>query len=233
MELLPLGDSALLLRLGETLDADTLARVRAVAAALERAGLAGVREVVPAMASLVVTYDPLGVPAGEGSPHERLCRAVRAHVLGAELPEPAPGALHTLPVCYGGACGPDLEVVAAHAGLSPDEVVRRHAGAEYTVAMIGFAPGFPYLLGLPPELATPRRARPRTSVPAGSVGIAGVQTGLYPQENPGGWQLIGRTPRRLFRADAARPALLQPGDRVRFHPIPHEALATWEEPSWR
>ena len=124
-----------------------------------------------------------------------------------------------IPVRYGGADGPDLDGVAYHAGLDADAVVRMHADAEYTVHMIGFAPGFPYLAGLPPQLATPRRASPRARVPAGSVGIAGSQTGIYPLSTPGGWRLIGRTDARLFRPAHEPPTLLAVGDRVRFVPI--------------
>jgi inhibitor of KinA len=124
-----------------------------------------------------------------------------------------------VPICYDGEFGPDLHDVAQHASLSADDVIARHLGSEYLVAMLGFSPGFPYLRGLPPELAAPRRATPRLKIPAGSVGIAGTQTGIYPQATPGGWQLIGRTPTRLFALDQTPPVLLQPGDRVRFRRI--------------
>jgi KipI family sensor histidine kinase inhibitor len=124
-----------------------------------------------------------------------------------------------IPVCYGGEYGPDLERVATHAGRSAREVTTLHAGADYVVHAIGFSPGFPYLGGLPSELATPRRATPRPRVPAGSVGIGGTQTGIYPLESPGGWNLIGRTPRRLFDAARTEPALLRAGDRVRFRAV--------------
>ena len=119
-------------------------------------------------------------------------------------------------MCYGGEHGPDLQVVADHAGLSVEEVVRRHAGAEYVVFFIGFQPGFAYLGGLDPTLHTPRRDAPRLEVPAGSVAIGGAQTGIYPAASPGGWQLIGRTASTLFDPARNPPALLQPGDRVRF-----------------
>jgi KipI family sensor histidine kinase inhibitor len=124
-----------------------------------------------------------------------------------------------IPVCYGGECGPDIAAVAEHAGLLRDAVIARHTAAEYTVAMLGFAPGFPYLLGLDPSLQMPRRATPRTRVPAGSVAIGGAQTGIYPRELPGGWHLIGRTPLVLFDPQRELPCLLAPGDRVRFHAI--------------
>jgi inhibitor of KinA len=129
-----------------------------------------------------------------------------------------------LPVCYGGEFGPDLEEVAARCGLSAAEVMARHSTAEYRVYMLGFSPGFPYLGGLDPAIAAPRRETPRLRVPAGSVGIAGMQTGIYPQESPGGWQIIGRTPGRLFRPDRAEPCLLGPGDRLRFVPVGPEAF---------
>lgn len=124
-----------------------------------------------------------------------------------------------IPVCYGGELGPDLPEVAAAHGLSEEEVVEIHASADYLVYMLGFAPGFAYLGGLPKRIATPRRRTPRLSIPAGTVGIAGDQTGVYPIATPGGWQLIGRTPDPLFLPDAMPPALLRAGDIVRFRPI--------------
>jgi KipI family sensor histidine kinase inhibitor len=121
-----------------------------------------------------------------------------------------------IPVAYGGEAGPDLESAAAELGMTPTQLAQRHAAGEYTVAMIGFAPGFPYLLGLDPALALPRLPTPRTAVPAGSVGIGGAQTGIYPRESPGGWRVIGCTPLALFDPAREPPALLAPGDRVRF-----------------
>lgn len=134
-----------------------------------------------------------------------------------------------IPVCYGGEYGPDLDALAEHARLSRDEVIGRHVAAGYTVAMLGFAPGFPYLLGLDPALHVPRRADPRTRVPAGSVAIGGAQTGIYPRELPGGWNLIGRTPLVLFDPDRDPPCLLAPGDRVRFCAISAEEFAALAE----
>jgi len=133
-----------------------------------------------------------------------------------------------IPVCYGGEYGPDLAVVAAHTGLTPEEVIQLHSAAEYRVHAIGFSPGFPYLGGLPPRLNTPRRATPRPSVPAGSVGIGSAQTGVYPVASPGGWNLIGRTPRALFRLHKSPPALLLIGDRVKFRPITPGEFAAWK-----
>jgi inhibitor of KinA len=134
---------------------------------------------------------------------------------------------HTIPVCYETAFAPDLEVVAAHAGLSCDEVVQLHVTGVYTVRAVGFSPGFPYLCGLAPALHTPRRATPRTVVPAGSVGVGGAQTGIYALETPGGWNLIGRTPLKIFDAASAAPALFRVGDHVRFQTITGAAFGSW------
>jgi inhibitor of KinA len=134
-----------------------------------------------------------------------------------------------IPVCYGGEFGPDLAEVAAHAGLDEGATSALHSGAKYRVHAVGFAPGFPYLAGLPGKLHIPRRATPRTRVPAGSIGIGGAQTGVYPLSTPGGWRLIGRTPLRLFRPEnETEPALLRPGDRVRFQAISPEEFAAWK-----
>lgn len=141
-------------------------------------------------------------------------------VLQTQWPDAAPpvGMLHEIAVAYGGSAGPDLMTLARRAGLAPDDFIERHAGAVYTVAFLGFQPGFPYLAGLPPVLQAPRLASPRVRVPAGSVAVGGAYCGIYPAEGPGGWQLIGRTAAVLFDPVRAAPALLQPGDRVRFIP---------------
>jgi KipI family sensor histidine kinase inhibitor len=150
--------------------------------------------------------------------------AVPPDSLLAMLDEPAPagvrepGEMHEIPVRYGGDDGPDLTDVAAHRGLTEDDVAALHAGATYTVGFIGFSPGFPYLLGMPDTLATPRLATPRTRIPAGSVGIGGSYTGIYPQATAGGWRLIGRTDHVLFDAGRSPPAMLAAGATVRFVP---------------
>jgi inhibitor of KinA len=218
-----LGDTAVLVRFGDRIDPGTLNRVLAFRASLEAEPLPGMVEHVPAFASVAVYYDPLRV--SEAEIVERI-RERRRHLPARPAAEPR---VVEIPVCYGGSFGPDLPFVAEYHGLTPDEVVAIHSGAEYTVYMIGFAPGFPYLGGLPERIATPRRDTPRLSIPAGSVGIAGAQTGVYPLETPGGWQIIGRTPLRLFRPEAAEPSLLRPGDVVRFRPLPPEAFDQWKE----
>lgn len=221
-----LGDRALLLRLGSGIDPSLNARTHAAAHALRAANLPGVTDIVPAYASVAVHYDPLAWHGGESDlpPGERLAERVLALIRSAHLDrarditESAQPTIE-IPVCYGGGFGPDLAEVARLAQLDPREVVARHAAGDYRVAMLGFAPGFPYLLGLDPVLHAPRRAHPRTRVPAGSVAIGGAQTGIYPRELPGGWQIVGRTPLVLFDTARDPPALLAPGQRVRFRAI--------------
>jgi KipI family sensor histidine kinase inhibitor len=208
-----LGEDALLLRFGSAIDAGINARVHAFARSVAAHRPAWLVDIVPAYASLALFVD---VAPGEADDPLRCARDwLQAHLAQAESTSESTG-LVEIPVHYGGPDGPDLEALAAHAGLSQSEVIARHAGGEYTVAMLGFARGFPYLLGLDPGLATPRLATPRREVPAGSVGIAGQQTGIYPRRGPGGWRLIGRTDLGLFDPSRASPSLLGPGDRVRF-----------------
>lgn len=218
-----LAEDAWLLRFGDVIDAAINERVHAATARV-RAALANV-ECVPAYASLLVRFDVTAWRDGEGRfDAARLRQALRDALIEDSRHRAAPREV-IIPVCYGGAWGADLADVAAHAGLSMDEVIARHVAASYRVAMMGFAPGFPYLLGLDPALAMPRRAQPRTQVPAGSVAIGGQQTGVYPQALPGGWQLIGRTPLRLFDLTATPPSRLEAGDVVRFRAIDEAAFA--------
>lgn len=226
----PVGETLLLLRFGERIDADLNARVHAAAATLRAAELPGVIDLVPAYATLGLVYQPLAWAHGGGSPWRQLADAVRAVFAAPPRHASAAGTTVDIAVCYGGTDGPDLAAVAAGCGLSADEAIARHAAARYTVAMLGFAPGFAYLLGLDPALHTPRRAQPRLRVPRGSVAIGGAQSGIYPSELPGGWQLIGRTPLVLFDAARDPPCLLAPGDRVRFRPIDAREFAAIERP---
>lgn len=211
----PLGENACLLRLGQDMDVTVNARVHALADALRQAGIDGMQDIIPAYASLLLRHK-----LSDADAISRWHRRVRD--IAADLPDTASkdaGTLHDMPVCYD---GEDLDHVAHACGLSRQAVIECHAAPEYRVAMIGFAPGFPYLIGMDPRLATPRHETPRTRVPAGSVAIGGRQTGIYPRELPGGWQLLGHTPARLFdTGNADRPCLLVPGDRVRFRPVDH------------
>jgi KipI family sensor histidine kinase inhibitor len=210
----PLGDSALLLRFANRIDRAVNADVHRAAAALTAASLPGVHAIAPSYAALVVAFDLVEIQRCGGI--EALQQRVDQTLAVVSGREADPGRRIDVPTRYGGADGPDLVEVAAEVGLSVDEVIELHAGGEYRVAMIGFQPGFPYLLGLPERLQLPRRASVRAHVPAGSVAIAGAQAGIYPGDSPGGWHLLGRTALRLFDASAACPSLLLPGDRVRF-----------------
>lgn len=211
-----LGDAALLLEFDGGIDAATNARVHAVANAIAARRAPWIGELVPAYASIAihVNDDALDGHADPLSDAERRLHAL-LHEIAATPPERVRRCVE-IPVHYGGEQGPDLQRVADNAGLTVEEAVERHAAGDYTVAMLGFAPGFPYLLGLDPRLSTPRLDTPRTRVPAASVAIGGGQTGLYPHAGPGGWNLIGRTELVLFDAQRDPPALLMPGDRVRF-----------------
>jgi inhibitor of KinA len=212
------------LEFGQEIDEAVVMRVRALAAALELHPPAGVTEVVPAFTTVTVFYDLAHI----GS-YEQLCAELRTRAgRAASRPPFETGKLVEIPVCYGGDFGPDLTAVAERAGLSPDEAAQLHQRTEYRVHAIGFLPGFPYLGGLPARLRTPRRASPRLQVPAGSVAIGGAQTGIYPLASPGGWNLIGRTPLALFRAEAHPSARLRVGDRVKFRPLSPEEFAAWK-----
>jgi KipI family sensor histidine kinase inhibitor len=210
-----LGDSALLLAFGARIDPMLNARAQHAARALRRAAIRGVVDIVPAYASVTVCLHPREAALRAAAIVAEIMDCVRA--LGTSVDDA--GRALSIPVAYGGDDGPDLARLAAHAGLSAEEVVQRHCAVEYRVAMLGFQPGFPYLVGLDPALAMGRLAQPRTRVPAGSVGIAGAQTGIYPSASPGGWNLIGRTSAVLFDPRREAPTLLQPGDRVRFRAV--------------
>ncbi len=223
MSLHPMGDTAYLITLEDEMSPSLLARVQALAANLRADCLPGVVDIVPAYASVGVFYVPEEITVGRGElPWRVVSEWLERHLAGdaPAVKKPARAARsHVLPVCYGGDYGADLEAVARASKLTPEAVIKLHAGETYLVAAIGFAPGFPYLLGLPKKLATPRRTTPRLRVPAGSVAIGGEQTGVYPSETPGGWQLIGRTATRLFDPERAEPALMAQGDKVTFKPV--------------
>lgn len=207
------GDRALLVEYGEGVDRRVNEKVRTMALLIDRSRPGGVTHIVPAYRSLAVFYEPLAVAPEELQ--ERLHR-LEADLEKADI---APPKTVEIPVRYGGDAGPDLETVAVHHGLTAEEVVRIHSAEAYHIYAIGFAPGFCYLGGLDPRLHTPRLETPRTRVPAGSVGIAEAQTGVYPADSPGGWQLIGRTPLKLFNPSRNPPILYGAGDRIRFVPI--------------
>ena len=207
------GDQGLLAEYGRGIDPAINRRVMGSLSWIMRQKPAWLREALPGYASLLIIYDPMQADA----------RTVREFLLESaqklSAAETPPGRRVEIPVCYGAEFGPDLEFVARSHDLSPAQVIRLHCQPMYHVYVLGFTPGFPYLGGLPKELHTPRLPNPRIKVPAGSVGIAGGQTGIYSLDSPGGWQIIGRTPLGLFAPDRRNPFLLKPGDRLKFRPI--------------
>ena len=215
----PAGDRGLLVEYGPEIDPAVNQKVRSMMMVLQEDRPDGVVEAVPAYCSILVIYDPRAASI------DSLGRALLT--LEKRLPElhvTAP-AVVDIPVCYEGEYGPDMADVAARTGLTPQEVARIHCEPEYMIYMIGFTPGFPFLGGLPESLHVPRLETPRPLVPAGSVGIANNQTGIYPLASPGGWRLIGQTPLRLFTPERKNPIPYQPGDRIRFRAIsPREFL---------
>ncbi|MEO5720845.1 MAG: 5-oxoprolinase subunit PxpB [Chthoniobacterales bacterium] len=219
----PLGDSALTVRVRSDFAADPERALREVAHVLrllQEADLPGVQEVTPAFTTLGVFYDPARAVSA-GAPVDDIAGWLGERIKNLRAGSPRAGKNPTcrvveIPVCYAAEFAPDLAIVARQAGLSEAEVIATHSAAAYRVGCLGFAPGFPYLIGLPAALATPRRATPRSRVAAGSVAIGGPHTGIYPQQSPGGWNVIGRTPQRLFDASRTSPALLAAGDEVRF-----------------
>ena len=207
-----LGDSAVIFEFDKRIDFKINDSVLSVAESLRRADCTGVRDVIESYCAVTVEYDPLRT-------------AVR--ILIRDLEEAAKqasvsvsdGSMLTVPVCYGGDFGPDLSIVSEFTGLSEDEVIAIHSSKVYRVFMLGFLPGFAYLGPLDEQLVVPRRKTPRLRVPAGSVAITGRQTGVYPLQSPGGWQLIGKTPTYFFKPDEPRPFLLSPGDTLRFKAV--------------
>lgn len=207
------GDAMVVVEFDERIDAVVNARAVALADALRTAALAGVRDVVPAYRCVAVAFDPLMTRVDQL--HERLAdlaASVRGTVSAAAAPI-------DIPVRYGGVAGPDLDAVAAFAGITPDEVVALHTAHTYRVYMLGFAPGFAYMGVVDDRIAMPRRLSPRLGVRRGSVGIAGRQTGVYATDTPGGWQIIGRTDLVPFDAARPEPFLFKPGDSIRFRAV--------------
>lgn len=209
----PAGDLALVVELGDAISPEINRKVRSLTDALEEGSIPGVFDFLPTYRSVLVYYDPLKVTSGKVQDGiERLLES-------AETTDTGMRHIVHIPTLYGEDMGPDIAFVAEHNRIDEAEVVRIHSGSDYLVYMMGFSPGFAYLGGLDERLATPRLQSPRTEIPAGAVGIAETQTGVYPMASPGGWQLIGRTPLKLFDPARERPALLSAGDYVRFVPI--------------
>jgi inhibitor of KinA len=238
MKIIPLGDSALIVRVRERFDdapGQTLDAVLRIFRRLQTSAIPGVIELAPAYTSVAVFFDPITVAkAAETTDKvfDWLAARIRTAVAGVADPGKATRSRSQsleIPVCYDSEFALDIDDVARRANTSPSEIIRLHSAAEYRVACIGFVPGFPFLAGLPKKLATPRRDVPRKEIPPGSVGIGGAQTGIYPLRSPGGWNLIGRTPLRLFDPEKNPPALLRAGGRVRFRSITRDEFESLEQ----
>ena len=206
----PLGDSSVLVQLGDEIDFTINQRVHTLANLIDSSALDGIIETVPAYATLLVHYDPLNLS------YAQVKNYLRARITQVEESDSRKPRQVEVPVRYGGEYGPDLDFVASHSGLPVEEVIRIHAERIYTIFMMGFTPGFPYMGKLDDAIITPRLPTPRTHVPAGTVAIAGSQTGIYSIDSPGGWQLIGWTPLKLFIPESDSPFLFSPGDEVKF-----------------
>lgn len=213
----PCGDCAVTLQIGETISEAVNREVVAVLETLRRAAIPGIVELVPSYTAVCIHYDPAVLS------YDSLLEKLNKLAVMVQETGDAAGTVVHIPVCYGGEFGPDLAFVAEHSGLTQDEVIQRHSAGEYLVFMLGFLPGFAYMGGMDDTIACPRLTSPRAKIPAGSVGIAGSQTGIYPLASPGGWQLIGRTPVKMFSIEGENTRFaLSAGDRVRFVPITEE-----------
>ncbi len=210
------GDRGLLVEYGDVIDPVVNNKVRSMAIVMEDDPLKGVIEILPTYRSLLIIYDPAMTDPVE---LEKRLAALEARLGDIKIPPPR---TVEIPVCYGGEFGPDIDTVADTNQLTVAKVIELHCEPEYLIYMVGFTPGFPFLGGLSEKLHTPRLETPRTLVPEGSVGIANNQTGIYPVASPGGWQLIGRTPVKLFAPGRKNPFLYQAGDHIKFKPISAE-----------
>ncbi|MCB2307690.1 5-oxoprolinase subunit PxpB [Clostridium estertheticum] len=204
------GDRALVVEFGDKIEDQVNSKIRSLTVAIAQEGVIGINETIPTYRSLMVIYDPMIMELDE------LISVLKSIILKMHELE-LPGAkVIEIPTLYGGEYGPDIEFVAKHNKISIDEVIKIHTDREYLIYMIGFTPGFPYLGGMSDKIEAPRLQNPRTKIPVGSVGIAGKQTGIYPVESPGGWQLIGRTPVKLYDPCRDEPVLLNAGDYIKF-----------------
>ncbi len=207
------GDTGVVIELENEISEEVNSKVRSFYFAIEKKSLAGVEEIVPTYRSLLICYNPLKV---RGDILIEKLKDVEKHIEEIEIPEPK---LIEIPTVYGGEFGPDLKFVAEYNNITVNKVIEIHSQKKYLIYMLGFTPGFPYLGGMSDTISAPRLNNPRTSISAGSVGIAGKQTGIYPVDSPGGWRLIGRTPLKLFNPDKEPHFLLQVGDYLKFKPV--------------
>lgn len=229
----PLGDQAIMIEVGNDIHLDIHKKVQIITSFLENHRPHWMIEYIPAYTTVTIFYDPLKISLllknREELPYSYVCKQLDRFLSQLTIENSLNPRVIEIPVCYGGEFGPDLETVAKLNSLTTDEVIQIHSSGDYLVYMIGFAPGFPYIGGMSEKIASPRRESPRLRIPDRSVGIAGKQTGIYPIETPGGWQLIGRTPVKLFRPEKEdEPSLLRAGDKIRFKPICFEEYIEWE-----
>ncbi len=210
IKLLTAGDSSILLQFGNTIDPAINRKIAATVQLMREQHINGVTDVIPAFCSLLINYDPRVIS------YEQIKRRMEALVKIDVTAGDTRKRVFEIPVCYGGEYGPDIRNIADHAGLSEEEVIQIHTSRDYLIYMLGFLPGFTYLGGLDERIHTPRLANPRIRIPAGSVGIGGSQTGIYPMDSPGGWQLMGMTPVKTYDPDREVPILVEAGDYIRF-----------------
>ena len=210
IKLLTAGDSSILLQFGNTIDPAINRKIAATVQLMREQHINGVTDVIPAFCSLLINYDPRVIS------YEQIKRRMEALVKIDVTAGDTRKRVFEIPVCYGGEYGPDIQNIADHAGLSVEEVIQIHTSRDYLIYMLGFLPGFTYLGGLDERIHTPRLANPRIRIPAGSVGIGGSQTGIYPMDSPGGWQLMGMTPVKTYDPDREMPILVEAGDYIRF-----------------
>jgi KipI family sensor histidine kinase inhibitor len=218
-----MGDRGLLLEFGDEISPKVNEKVRRMALAIQAERIEGIVETVPTYRSLLILYNPLILPIED---LKKRLESIEEKLQLLPLSKPK---LTRIPAVYGGSYGPDIDYVAEYHRISSEEVIRLHCSKPYLIYMIGFMPGFPYMGELPQELAIPRLKTPRLSVPTGSVAIAQKQTGIYPMESPGGWQIIGRTPVKLFDPQKKPPSSLQMGDFVQFYQISEKEFENWNE----
>lgn len=209
-KILTAGDSSLLIQFDSIIDPAVNARIAATVQLMREQQIEGVVDIIPAFCSLLINYDPRVISYDEMK--TRMEKILSVEVAAGERRKK----IYEIPVCYGGEYGPDLNTIAEHAGLTPAEVIDIHTSADYLIYMLGFLPGFTYLGGLDERIHTPRLANPRVRIPAGSVGIGGSQTGIYPMDSPGGWQLMGMTPVKTYDPNREIPILVEAGDYIRF-----------------
>ncbi len=223
IKIVPEGDSSLLVVFDQTICPEVNQKIAAAAKLIKAQQISGIIDMIPTYCSLLINYNPLVMS------YEALRERVESIVHMESRNEGGRKKVWKIPVVYGGVYGPDLETIAEHAGLSEEEVIKIHSGRDYLIYMLGFLPGFTYLGGLDERIHTPRLAAPRVRIPAGSVGIGGSQTGIYPMDSPGGWQLMGMTPVKTYDASREVPILVEAGDYIRFIPVAEEEYLAIKE----